>query len=58
MVSDELCDDCTSDCDSIFQRTYPECKFIAANYDVKLILKSLESTLRRQKCRIGANIGV
>jgi hypothetical protein len=31
VVSDELCDDSTSDCDAIFERTYPKCKFIAAN---------------------------
>jgi hypothetical protein len=42
MVSDDLCDDRTSDCDSIFERTYPECKFIAANYDVKVIKKALK----------------
>ena len=42
MVSDELCDGCTSDCDSIFERTYPECKFITANYDVKVINKELK----------------
>jgi hypothetical protein len=37
-----LCGDCTSDCVSIFERTYPECKFVAANYDVKLIKKALK----------------
>jgi hypothetical protein len=41
VVSDELCDDGTSDRDSIFERTYTKCKFIAANYDVKVIKKTL-----------------
>ena len=42
VVSDELCDDCASDCDSIFERTYTKCKFIAANYNVKVINKALK----------------
>ena len=42
MVSDEFCDECTSDFDAIFERSYPECKFIAANYDVKVIKKAFK----------------
>jgi hypothetical protein len=42
VVSDELCDEGSSDWDSIFERTYPECKFIAAKDDVKVIYKALK----------------
>jgi hypothetical protein len=45
VVSDELFDDCTSDRDVIFERSYPKCKFIAGDYDVKLINKPFELLL-------------